>query len=159
MPGQINRTPDGVMGFLGIKNFGRMPDMLNSTLAGTWELAPWYLNVNCSYQQSSLNGVVIGPSIVFTVPNNEIWYVTDFSMYQFSPAAAGAVMALVRFGQRTADYVVMGPSYRTGPSQAAHNGITRPFILGAGESLGWTCAEITVSTQAQLFIRYRPMQV
>jgi hypothetical protein len=103
--------------------------------------------------------VLIGPNIVFTVPNNEIWYVTNYSTYQFSPAAAGAVIAQVRFGQRIADYAVLGQSYRTTATQAAHNGITDPFILGAGESLGYTCPELLVSSQVQHFVRYRALQV
>jgi hypothetical protein len=35
MPGGINRLPDGVLGFLGIKNFGRAPSALAEFLQGT----------------------------------------------------------------------------------------------------------------------------
>jgi hypothetical protein len=109
MPGQINRVPDGIAGFLGIKNFGRMPESLNDTLAGTWDLSTWYLNANVSYQQSSLNNIAApGPTIVFTVPQNEIWWVSNYSLYTNTGLASTNKCIMVRFAQRTADYVAMG---------------------------------------------------
>lgn len=158
MPGQINRIPDGILGFLGVKNFGRAPDQLSSVLAGTWDLRDWYLNTNVSWQASSLTAIALGGSLVFTAPQNEIWWVTNLSLFHNAAAASGNVAAICRFGQRTADQVIMGASGRVGALQGNQFGIEQPFVLGAGETLGYSCAELTGTGQVQMFIRYRAMQ-
>lgn len=159
MPGQINRLPDGILGFLGIKNFGRGPDTLDSVLSGTWDLRDWYLNTNVSYQTSSLTAIALGGSLVFTAPTNELWWVTNLSIFHNAAAASSNTTALCRFGQRTADQVILSESGRVTALQANQFGITQPFILGAGETLGYSCAELTGTGQVQMFIRYRQMQV
>lgn len=160
MPGQINRLPDGVLGFLGIKNFGQMPRDLSQVLSGSWELRDFYLNVNPTYGASSLVALALGGSFAFTVPNNEIWWVTDFSVFHNAAAASSNVVCACRFGQRVADQVMISESYRvTALTANQFNCSTLPLILSAGESIGWSCPELTGTGQAQSAIRYRAMQV
>ena len=39
----INRQPNGLLGFLGIKNFGRNPTSLGEQLAPTWDISRLYM--------------------------------------------------------------------------------------------------------------------
>lgn len=75
----INRTPLGLLGFLGIKNSGRYPQNLTGELVPTWDLAQLYLNASAQYAQFVTTSTGTGYLPLFSVPNGETWWVTDFS--------------------------------------------------------------------------------
>lgn len=159
MPGQINRLPEGVAGFLGIKNSGKMPDYLADVLSGVWDLSQWYLNTDVSWQISSLTAVATGQNLVFTVPQNQIWYVTNLGIFHNAAAASGNAVSMCRFGQRTTDFCPIGTQERVAASQSNNRGIDTPFIVSAGETLGYSCTELTGTGLVQMYVRYRSMQV
>lgn len=76
----INRTPLGLLGFLGIKNSGQYPQRLTGELVPTWDLAQLYLNASAQYAQVVTTVNATGYVPLFAVPNNETWWVTDYSM-------------------------------------------------------------------------------
>jgi hypothetical protein len=160
MPGGINRVPDGVAGFLGIKNFGRMPDALNETLAGTWDLAKWYLNGSAIYAQTTGGAVAAGSLATFIVPTNEIWYVTNFSVtVQMNPASSSR-SSLCRFQNvGLVNFAVIGGFYSVAASELIGYGTAaaEEFLLAPGECLGISFQNVVGTGTFGTQLRYRSM--
>lgn len=162
MAGQINRIPSGVMGFLGIKNFGRAPEDLSPTLAGTWELAPFYLNSDCAYLTGASAIVGTGNNIVFTAPEGQVLYVTHFSVFQVAAAASSNTMALVRFMQGPAAggaIVGIGDCANIVGPRGNMLVVDGPQILMPGESLGVAVLDFAGVGSITTYVRYRSMPI
>jgi hypothetical protein len=160
MPGGINRVPDGVAGFLGIKNFGRMPDSLNETLAGTWDLARWYLNGSAIYGQTTGGAVVAGSLATFIVPTNEVWYVTNYSVTVQMNAASSSRSSLVRFQNAgLVNFSVIGGFFNCAALELIGYGIQsdQEFLLAPGEVLGVSFQGVTGTGTFGTQLRYRSM--
>lgn len=109
----IQAALPGFLSLLGIKNLGLNPDTLGGNVAPVIEMLPYYLRGQQQYLSSvaslalgavngnfypitgagSLNGTVD-----FTVPNNQWWYVQNFSV--FSSQVSLNDLLFVRLGMR-----------------------------------------------------------
>jgi len=79
----INRLPQGLLDFLGIRSGGRNPQQLTEQLLPTMDLSDWYKQNASREVQVTATSLVADTSAgffsltvagaVFEVPNNEIW--------------------------------------------------------------------------------------
>ena len=136
----INRNPGGLLGFLGIKNFGRNPQTLTEQLAGTWDLADLYLSAACIQVEYSSSFAAAGKQMAFQVPRGEYWYVRNFSCRTDVMGFAGGSLAIAIAIQSQSTLVTLnvGPTSGviTQPSGRAAAYLERPIILQPGESIG-----------------------
>ena len=145
----INRTPGGLLGFLGIKNGGRNPDTLATTLAPVWDLSKTYLRTNLILARINVATVAVGFTSAGTVPPGEAWYLSN--AWVNSQAAMGAGQAIACFG---AAAQVDGVSFNlaaltnraasTGTGTVAAAGSARDYqLLPPGTQLGIYCDALT----------------
>jgi len=158
----INRSPLGLLGFLGIKNFGRNPVQLSDTLLPQWDLSELYWSSGAVHATNTQTGLVtVGSYIAHQPPPGEVWWVSDVSAYCETGAGATSVVNLVRLGQVTAENVAISDWLLIGPAQKRNIYSPRtPFILGQGEKLGFYLSDISGGGIAiATSIRYAPMAV
>lgn len=154
MPGQINRQPLGLLGFLGIKNGGQYPIELLGGLASTWDMADLYLNAAAEHQTVGSAALALGSTTLFTPPQGEIWYVTAYSAFVNTAAASTLTVNLCVFGQLPAQAVMLGESVSLTAVQARQLHLARPILLAPGESLGLSVSDATGSATRTGSLRY-----
>lgn len=160
MPSGINRVPDGIAGFLGIKNSGRMPDTLSDIVSGTWDLSRWYLNATAIYGQTTGGAVAAGSLATFIVPTNEIWYVSNFSVTVQMNAASTSRSSIARFQNAgLVNFVAIGDFYSVTALELIAYGTKagEEFLLSPGECLGVSFQNVTGTGTFGTQLRYRSM--
>lgn len=153
----LNRQPEGLLSWLGIKNGGRNPQTLIPTLQPVLELWP-HLTVSgreyYSLAQISITGalsitdltvtgiapaaplpdILVGGFIV--VPQDEVWYCESFEVSWTLPAEAAAYCDCQWiFGALRVAQTLQG--WTTGTATGARGGrrtTERPFWLGPGSN-------------------------
>lgn len=162
MPG-INRIPTGILGFLGIKNFGRNPEEVAGYLQPTWDYQRWYLETNAQFRNQAVSFNAVGFFAAFQVPTNEVWAVHSLSclggplgagqQLNIQPAIANQSsniftilpQVVSRVAATVGSYAVCSASY--------------PFVLGPGEVAGYFCSDLAAGpVGATGAIRYTVMQ-
>lgn len=140
----INRLPQGLLGFLGIKNGGRYPQEIADVLAPVWDLADLYLNTNSETRADVLAIAAIGSQAFWTVPNGECWYVT------LASCATGTLGAgqTIELGLQTTDaagLVTIAVSPMSGSrtvGQRCAQSLPQPVIVGPGATFGINCTQL-----------------
>lgn len=139
----INRAPTGLLGFLGIKNFGRNPENIGSTVAPAWDLENLYLVASATIGPVVTAAFPAGPNLVWQVPQNEVWWVESMSIR--SAAALPGGTGGVRLQAITLDQGG-GIIQSRGPNSIAFlaaeflcYGISTGFYAMPGTSLGFMC--------------------
>lgn len=141
---RINRQPQGILGFLGIKNGGQNPDTVATQLAPVWRYDDWYLNTNT--ELLSLSGQVnaTGGWIFFDVPSDRVWWVSNFDVFVSTGVGEAIRYNLARFINRTvAQRCVLTDEDSIGASTDKRTGVTQPMILAPGEGLGLNVMAVT----------------
>lgn len=133
----INRQPTGLLGFLGIKNFGRNPTTLGEQLAPTWDLSKLYLNTSAWYTRVDQNLAATGYIVYFQVPQGEVWQVHQLGWFTANPVPAGEQIDLAIW---IADTQVQNPLPIT-PARSVAAGFlgcdgVRDLVLSSGEQMG-----------------------
>lgn len=155
----INRNPAGLIGFLGIKNFGQNPATLGGVLAPTWDISSLYLNDAARFQMVTDGALAAGNYLTVTPPQNEVWYVTDYGAF-FEAGAGGALICnLARFGQVNSDYVPIAATVALGASSGTVSIAQGPIIVGRGEKLGFTVNGVVGVATAVIGCRYVVLDV
>jgi hypothetical protein len=120
--GPIQIIPPGLLGLLQLKQLGRLPDKLSDLVAPVVELRDWYLTARRVDEfglfGSSANLLLAGPSFsgisgftlasgpIMAVPQNQIWWVEQFTIdvvlsgaadfIRFAPMIQSAAPSLTR---------------------------------------------------------------
>lgn len=136
----INRNPGGLLGFLGIKNFGRNPQGLTDQLAGTWDLADLYLSAAAIQSQYSATFTAAGKQMAFAVPSGEYWYVRNFSVRTDVIGGAGGSIDIACAIDSQSNLVTLNVGDSSGITSVATARaaafLPRPIVLQPGESIG-----------------------
>lgn len=140
-PPQIQRIPQGLLGFFGIKNGGQPPNKLSSELVVTLPALEWYL-LDDGEILSGSNALALGYTAFISVPDGEYWYVHHCCVTS-APGAGqtilcrpavhnliGAVPSIIRVGPQATQQV-------TGAQQTADLGWSG--LLRPGMGLGHQC--------------------
>ena len=148
----INRQPAGILDFLGIKNFGRAPDSLSSTLAPTWDLSEQYLSTNALWVKLDLGLSAVGYSTWFQAAPGEVLHILNFGIYSDTLAAGEVLRTNVAISDAAGlVQVPIGPIQEriAAPNERVVVGLAQPLTLYAGESIGlWTTEIATAATIA-----------
>jgi len=88
----INRQPAGLLSFFGIKNTGRNPRDLATTISPTLDLHDWYLSQNSESVVVNSALAALGFSPFYNVPETETWALLGVAVN--SGAALGAGQSL-----------------------------------------------------------------
>jgi hypothetical protein len=134
----ISRLPAGLLGFLGIKNSGRNPQMLVSQLNPVWDISRLYLDYAAEYERAAGTITATGYLATLQAPIGEVWYITDACVDVATPAGTTWTGAFSRSGAVVADNVNISNAQSLAASSwttfvPAH---TWPLILSPGESIG-----------------------
>lgn len=153
---RINRQPVGLLGFLGIKNFGRNPDTLATVLSPVWETSDLYLSQSSRYSVTNISVAATGGATVLTVPNGKVWKVYAVSI-RFTPGVGAAVSVTPCLSPQSPStvYVAMGAS--AGFTNAAPGTVffNREAVIEAGTGIGYTCEALTAGPVAGIvYCRY-----
>lgn len=147
MPADINRQPQGLLGFLDIKNLGRNPSPLSDGLAATLPLTDWYLETAAEYLTEG-NLEIAGPALGYNrwtqaaqnlvVPQNQWWRVHEYScltLFDIGGGSAGCTDVSISLtyempmpiftGSGSTGQAIDLPTITSGPAQG--------FVVGAGK--------------------------
>lgn len=95
MPAQISKAPVGYLDFFGIKNGGRNPIEVASTVAPVIDVVPFYLA--SEWEVVVETGLAVAGTnpgtFALTVPPGEVWYVKEFGI-STAPLGAGITVKL-----------------------------------------------------------------
>jgi hypothetical protein len=148
----INKQPNGLLGFLGIKNGGRSPDALIPGLSVSWDVHQLYLAQDALYDVQSGTITATGGTSVWTVPAGEVWFVLamgvrvtptinescSITCCAISPPATATIFVPVG-PQCKSRYENTAPTVDSGAFAHAD----RTFAMRAGDGLGFTVDEYT----------------
>ena len=154
----INRSPQGWLGYLGIKNFGRNPPSSGDVLLPTWDLAPMYLNAGAEHGEIPYTAVGgVGANLVLEA-GNDVLHVDAFSAYLETGAGESLHVALARVDQSQARSVYLEPSVALTASQQRGIALTREIWLQPGEWLSVNVLEITGAPNWAIQFRFTRCQ-
>lgn len=136
-PPSISRVPRGLLGFFGIKNGGRNPDALSSSVQASICLKDWYMNTNRQYARTGVNIAGTAFTAFFAAGVGEYFYVQHASFIS-SALGAGQTLETVlaiqdASGIRQFAVSDAGRVYGAGEIVSVQ---ARDFWLNPGESLG-----------------------
>lgn len=139
----INRNPFGVLGFLGIKNFGRNPATFSDQLAPTWDLARQYAETNSTILRVDANINATGYTIYFQVPQDRVWWIHNVGWNLPNPVPVGEEieLAIWQSGTASTGAIPLGLPARVVAGYFGCNG-ARDFILSPGEQIGVFCTRL-----------------
>jgi hypothetical protein len=147
----IQIRPPGLLSLLGLQNGGVTPVTLGNMTVPTFELSDWYLRAKREMLVSTALNVPTGavatysPLVGFTVPNNEWWWVENYSL-SLQTAAGDTISAGWSLGFQSQSIIaaVGDQQVAVAPSLAAWVNAHDPFWMGPGATLG-VCWSQTVS--------------
>ena len=152
-PAPLSRQPDGLLGFLGIKNGGRNPQFLIETVQPTFDLYAHYLNTAPEYGYVD-STVVLGASIIFLANPGEILYVTDFNVEAVTVAGQAIRYDLRRGRQNVGDVALTAPT-NIGASSFTSLSFNQPIWLMPDEWLGIGASLVTAGpVQTYAYARF-----
>lgn len=135
----VNRQPTGLLGFLGIKNFGRNPGVLSDTISLTWDGRDLYLQDAAEIAQFSSSIPSVGSLPCFTPPEGEVWYCWNYAV-RSATLGAGEQLDIYPaiLSQNNAVVMQIGHSgtLASVAGDIAGGWTDRPLVLSKGASLG-----------------------
>lgn len=157
--GPIQRIASGLLGFFNLKDQGN-PGVIRDALQGTLELKDWYFETS-SEIPAVISSIAVSPATSgffpfntnpLTVPQNEWWFVENFSLYAALPLGTDsfAGQPAMRMPNTSQDFVLTPemPATRTGPNQAWSNaafGFWAPPGASLGVYIGQCASATTVA--------------
>lgn len=133
----LNRIPQGLLGFFGIKNGGRYPEQLSTTLVGVADLLQWYAETNRVYFRTGVNVAALGQTTFFTVPAGEYWYVLHASFVTSALGAGQTLEAAISFTDAAGiRNIVVGDMPGSRTTGAVFMAQARDFWTGPGDTIG-----------------------
>lgn len=160
MPGIISQLPAGLLGMLGIQNFGETPKALADVVSPVIDLGDCYaanqavlygLATAANAGAGGFNAMTSVPAFA-TVPGGEVWRLLAFSCLGIANAT-GAVLQFAPAIQKDGTIVVLAPGIALAANETRFvaSNIQFPLWLPAGTALGvyasTLTAGVTFSTQ------------
>lgn len=155
----INRTPKGLLEFLGLKSLGKNPDVFLDDVRPTFELQPWYMGTAQErlVTGEQLDNTVLPQSFSFRslstfVPPDQWWLLHQVTVTAVAPANAairrpGAMLRSNSGLNTPLDALVVYPGFLYNSSVQLVGTEGRPYTawLPPGAELGWCCEELNLS--------------
>jgi hypothetical protein len=163
-PPQIQVLPQGLLGFLGIKNGGQFPQTLLPDLAPTLDLLEIYLQTD---HEVIFSGPVsiLAPGYIFinpfTVPQNEYWAIIDWGV-EFPLGAGEAIKVALGYSLGGTLCLLSDRTELStvgGALMAVNMNKQRPILLPPNTSLGYLVSEITGTLDAVNTLRISRLKI
>lgn len=140
----LNKIPNGLLSFLGIKNGGRNPYVLGEQLAPTWDLAQWYMAGTYEYGVSNSNiaGVgleVFGPA---SINDGDTWYVHAGGLAVDTTGAGASIAFNLGIADALGNFVPLNDIEYSAATSWIGRSYPRGFLLGPGEVMAANVAGI-----------------
>lgn len=140
----INRVPQGLLGFLGIKNGGENPKQLSNVLVPTWNTTALYQYGNSEVSTVLVAINAVGSQAYVTVPAGEMWAILQQSA-GCDTLGAGQTIEFSTNWTDPASLVNIETGLMSGPrtvGQRATALMSAPYYASAGSILGINCTQI-----------------
>lgn len=144
---RINSNPFGLLSLLGLQNGGRNPEWMPNVLQPTIDLLDWYLEQEPETTTIAAIGVAaVGNFDVLAgslrVPNNELWYVTGYTL-RSAALTAGQSFGMLAVWQPagvTGQNALASPTVRsTTVGELVHTETLGGFWAGPGSAFAGVC--------------------
>lgn len=94
MSGPVQLIPPGFLGFMQLKNSGRLPSELVDQINPTFSMLDWYMQANAETVSASTSGITTGgtgdvqfPTLV--APDDQYWWVIAAELHMAASAGVG----------------------------------------------------------------------
>lgn len=154
----FNKYPLGLLGLLDAKVRGRTPNILTDETQAGIDLVPFLLEQNAE----SLNdltavpgavGRFFGTNATLTVPDQQLWWVHNFSCRPDGVLAAGTTQAVrcvhetsLAAGVLTVNLLVRSDEAVGTAGVQPFTGTASPFLMGPGDRLGVFISTLVLGT-------------
>lgn len=144
MTAPLNKIPNGLLSFLGIKNGGRNPEQLGALLAPTWDLAQWYMATTYEYGVANANiaaaGLIqFGPA---NINDGDTWFVHAGGVAVDCTAGGASIAHNLGISDSSGNFVPLIDIEYSAPTTWNGRSYPRGFLLGPGEVLAQNVAGI-----------------
>jgi len=140
----LNKIPNGLLSFLGIKNGGRNPQTLADALLPSWDLAQWYMAGTYEYGVANANIAAVG--LVQFGPANindgDTWYVHAGGVAVDCTAGGASIAFNLGISDATGNFVPLNDIEYSAATSWVGRSYPRGFLLGPGEVLAANVAGI-----------------
>lgn len=162
--GPIQNIPRGLLGLLQLKNLGKNPDVLIGNVQPTLDMLGFWLandarpdTTQYTGTQVTGNSIISGPTVNLSVPQEETWFVHQFSL-QIACGAADTVSNAVPIMYLTGTGVIRWQGMTEAALNIAAGGrggviTARNFWAPPGAGFGWYLGQVTAAVQATLEIQ------
>ncbi len=167
--GPIGVYPLGLLGFLNIKNVGQYPKVLPDTVQCTLDTFDWLMQTQSiwNYQQSQLartsgqDGFALFTTNPISVPQNEWWFVENFTAYSALGAGDSISLAPMYQMQNALSFHRTGEADNAAGPDGACAAFAENFWLPPGAGLGIFVRGVTTAGSIQIngSIRYTPLPI
>lgn len=154
----ISKQPSGLLGFLGIKNFGRNPQSVGEVLAPTWDLQRLYLE-NETRAAEVVAAIGTGYNVCLNAQPGEVLFVHDASVAYTTAAGGAASFGLMRSLQNNLITINVTDVTTVGASTGGVKALERSLILAPGENLGVFCTNLVGPQNFYFRARYSVLQM
>jgi len=153
MPSRFNAgpLPPGLLGFLQLKNSGRLPDFFGDVLTPTMDLRDWYLQAELreGIFTDSIVGDGVSQYVVFAPNDPEAWYVHQVSVITDAMASTDTLVALyLRLEGPSGDGPVIAALHSDSSGSFTDGSVCAVFTGGFFLQPGWRITLRAVSTVA-----------
>jgi len=142
-PPPINRIPQPLLGYFGIKNGGRYPQTLSETLAPTIDLRYQYDAAGYEWEEQTDNAPAVGRVLTLTCDEGEMILVHFYGMV-FKSGVGDAMRASICHGRQTpAVAVPLLTHFNLGASNWSNSWYYGPHLIVPGEFFGYDASLVT----------------
>lgn len=136
MPGDIQKIPQGLLGFLQLKTGGRNPSTLVDSVSPTWDLSRLYLEADAQF--ASINSTINagGYTIFFSSPQDRVRLVTSFAVGITTDVGETIQCCLCRAPPNNNTLASLSAERNVVASSWAQLPLLEPQYLQPGDSLG-----------------------
>lgn len=136
MPGEIQKIPQGLLGFLQLKTGGRNPSILADAVSPTWDLSRLYLEADARFESVNSTINAGGYTIFFSSPQDRVRLVTSFAVGITTDAGETIQCCLCRAPSNNAVLASLTAERSIAASSWAQLPVLDPQYLQPGDSLG-----------------------
>lgn len=172
--GPIQTLPIGLLGLLQLKTSGGNPSQFSETVSGVYDLGKFYEN-----QQAQMTASLFGaqPTLTtstrnqpvftvaatpITVPQKELWYVTEYTIFANLLAAEYVRFAPMWTAPGAIGLIAIGPDVNdviTARARSITSTLSKPFFAGAGSFFGLIVYDIVTAGTIQFNLEMRAVRM
>lgn len=159
--GRIQRSPTGLLDFLGMQSSGQQPTVFPESLQGTVDLSPLYLAERQTWSVHStaaINAIGLWGASGSIVPNGQLWIAQQISCVRTLPLGAGTTLRyrLAIYEANTTTPIAIGPVQdSTAAGEIPYLGWDGPIVIKGGYGIAVVVMGGTFGVPPTLYVSFR----